>query len=394
MHARKARTDGRVRAGSSGERGGNLDYQSTACSVSAARPWGAATPRIRESAAPEAEVDAAGHGGRPRGPGMTLSPNTVSRLAGWLVVALALAFLGHELWRSSPWALAGARASELALAVGMGALVYGVAGFLLADAWRHLLGPGPAEADPWRHRALYGRTQIAKYLPGNCLHFVGRQVLGRRLGHSHGTLALASAAEVASLLVVAGALALPAAWPHIEQALGVPVVWLVPAAAGVIGVLVCLNARRVSEWRVRAAHCACGPIGAWTPRVLQAGLLHAAFFLVAGLVLWAVATAVCGGSAPALGPTTAISTMAMAWWVGYVTPGASAGVGVREAALVLALGPELGSDGAMLTALALRLITLCGDLLFFALSVVTPRNVPASRDPANADARPISPILE
>jgi glycosyltransferase 2 family protein len=290
---------------------------------------------------------------------------------GWLVVALALAFLGHELWRSDPWVLVSARAAELALAVAVGTLAYGLAGFLLADAWRHLLGPGSAAMDPWRHRGLYGRTQIAKYLPGNLFHFVGRQVLGRRLGHPHGALALASLGETVSLLVVAGALALPAVWSRLARTPVLPPGWLVLAAAGVVVVLVCLSRRRGREGRARAALCGRGAIGAWAPHVLQAALLHAAFFIVAGLILWGLAAAIRGPTEHDLGATTAIATMAMAWWLGFVVPGSSAGLGVREVALVLALEPTLGSEGAMLVALTLRLITTCGDLLFFALCAVT-----------------------
>jgi uncharacterized membrane protein YbhN (UPF0104 family) len=50
-------------------------------------------------------------------------------------------------------------------------------------------------------------------------------------------------------------------------------------------------------------------------------------------------------------------------------------VGVREAVLVLVLEPHLGSDGAMLVALALRLVTTLGDLLFFVLCLVPPRGI-------------------
>ena len=56
------------------------------------------------------------------------------RVAGWLVLAVSLGFLGHSLWRSAPWSLAAANAAELALAIGAGALAYGLAGFLLAEA--------------------------------------------------------------------------------------------------------------------------------------------------------------------------------------------------------------------------------------------------------------------
>jgi hypothetical protein len=320
---------------------------------------------------------------------------TIGRIASWLIIALALAFLGLELWRSDPWALVGARAPELTLAFATGTLAYGLAGFLLAEAWRHLLGPASAEMDPWRHRVAYGRTQIAKYLPGNCFHFVGRQVLGRRLGHAHGALALASLGETISLLIVAGALALPAVWSRLARTIPPPPGWLVLAATGLVVVLlVCLNGRRVRDWRARAALCSRGPIGAWAPHVLQAALLHAGFFVVAGLILWGLAAAIRGPTGHALGATTAIATMAMAWWLGFVTPGSSAGLGVREVVLVLAFEPSLGSDGAMLVALTMRLITTCGDLLFFALCAVARRDAAPDQEAGNANHAPSPPILK
>jgi hypothetical protein len=69
-------------------------------------------------------------------------------------------------------------------------------------------------------------------------------------------------------------------------------------------------------------------------------------------------------------------------------------VGVREAVLVLALAPYLADDGAMLIALALRLITTFGDLLFFALCVVMPWGVSADQDARQANSRPLPPILK
>ena len=92
-----------------------------------------------------------------------------------------------------------------------GALLYGLSGFLLSAAWRELLGAERPPGQAAGYHAVYGRTQIAKYLPGNCFHFVGRQVLGRALGHSQAALALASLLEAALLTAVAAGLALPLA---------------------------------------------------------------------------------------------------------------------------------------------------------------------------------------
>ena len=313
---------------------------------------------------------------------------------GWLVVALALGFLGHQLWRSNPWSLAGAHAAELALAVGMGTLAYGLAGFLLAEAWRHLLGPGPAEADPWRHRALYGRTQIAKYLPGNCFHLIGRQVLGKRLGHGHGALVLASLAEAASLLLVAGALALPLVWSRIERTLGMPPGWLVLATAGV-GRRPDLPERRP---RPRVAGAGGAPC---RRRDRQLGAARAAGRAAPCGVLRRRRPGSLGrgGRAPGSGRARPRPDHRR------LEHGHGLVAGLRGARLVGRGGrtrsgpgagarPYLAGDGALLIALALRLITTFGDLLFFALCVVMPWGVSAGQDARQANRRPIPPILK
>ena len=303
------------------------------------------------------------------------SLRALARLAGWLVLALALGFLGHSFWQSAPWTLAAARGAELALALAAGTLAYACAGFLLAEAWRHLLGSG-ASAAPRRHyRALYGRTQLAKYLPGNCLHFVGRQLLGRRLGHGHGALALASLAETALLLAVAGALALPLLGPELAYALGPWPVWPgVAVLAAVVGLMVVI-VRASGARHARAVNHTLMALRSLAPRLPRAGLLHLAFFAVGGLILWTVAAAARTPGEQAIDPLTAVSAMALGWWAGFVVPGAAAGVGVREAVLALILEQHLGADGAVLVALALRVVTTLGDLLFFGLCCLTPAPV-------------------
>jgi uncharacterized membrane protein YbhN (UPF0104 family) len=55
--------------------------------------------------------------------------------------------------------------------------------------------------------------------------------------------------------------------------------------------------------------------------------------------------------------------LALAWVVGYVTPGAPGGLGLREAVLVLGLSPVVGDAEAMAVALAYRLVTIVADAL-------------------------------
>jgi hypothetical protein len=124
----------------------------------------------------------------------------IGRLIGWAAVAASLGFVGLQLWQHAPWRLAGAHLEALTVAIIGGALLYGLAGLFLSSAWYQLLNTGRGTASLRCHHAVYGRTQIAKYLPGNVFHLVGRQVMGRRLSHSQGRMALASLLE--ALLLV------------------------------------------------------------------------------------------------------------------------------------------------------------------------------------------------
>ena len=59
--------------------------------------------------------------------------------------------------------------------------------------------------------------------------------------------------------------------------------------------------------------------------------------------------------------------LSLAWIVGYVTPGAPAGIGLREAVLALGLSPALGESGALALALLYRLVTTIADGVIAAL---------------------------
>jgi glycosyltransferase 2 family protein len=290
----------------------------------------------------------------------------IGRLIGWTAVAASLGFVGLQLWRHAPWRLADAHLEALTAAIVGGALVYGVAGFLLSSAWYHLLGAGGATASIRCHHAVYGRTQIAKYLPGNVFHLVGRQVMGRRLGHGHGRLAFASLLEALLLVLVAGALSLPLVWRWLDPG----ALWAGAVVASVLALLAVRWAR--CDHQSVSCHLRAGPdqdrVGA-ALRLLGATVLYMLFFLVVAAIFWTLVLSVSEPGRPALGLAGSISVVALAWLVGFVTPGSSAGIGVREAVLIAALEGTLGAPSSALVALALRVVTICGDVVFFSLGM-------------------------
>ena len=302
----------------------------------------------------------------------------IGRLIGWLAVAASLGFVGLQLWQHAPWRLAGADLEALTAAVVGGALLYGVAGLLLSSAWYQLLGAGSSIASARCHHAVYGRTQIAKYLPGNVFHLVGRQVMGRRLGHGQARLALASLLEALLLVLTAAALSLPLVWGWLDQDL----LWIGAFAAPVLALIVVRWARRhdlALGDLTAGADRGCPPA---VLRLLRAGVLYALFFLVVAAIFWMLALSVSESGRPALDLAGSVPVIALAWLVGFVTPGSSAGIGVREAVLIAALEGTIGAPASALIALALRLVTIGGDVVFLALGMTLgladgrPKSVP------------------
>ena len=216
----------------------------------------------------------------------------LGRGVGWLAVALSFGFIGTRIGRGVAWNLVLQHWQPLALAVVAGALIYGFAGFLLAEAWRRLLTAEPTARPASRYHAVYGRTHIAKYLPGNVFHFAGRQWLGRTLGHTQATLAVGSVAETALLVMVAGALALPLAANRLG---GLPDLVVL---AVVLGLLTALFVPRPRQWLPS------------TPRLARAALLYGVFFLVAGGVRPLVLSLDAAGKT---GLGTAVSAFALGW---------------------------------------------------------------------------------
>lgn len=285
---------------------------------------------------------------------------------------LAVATCGWVLYRIAQnrfWTLP---ADTLTLLLGRTLLavpLYAAAGLLLAGVWWHLLNR-QAIAPPSFGRALavYARTQLAKYLPGNVFHLIGRHALGSGLGLPHRVLAGALVVEIGGLGLVATALAgtLGAPFPLPPR-----LAWLVPGtllglamaglALGLLGL----------RWIHSPGN---GSVRLYLASLARALLGYGGFFAILG----GITALLFGGTLPPgsqLPWTQLTGLAALAWLGGFATPGAPAGIGVRDAILLSGLGglaPEPEATGVVV---ALRLVTLGGDLLFGLAGLLLPLQV-------------------
>jgi len=223
--------------------------------------------------------------------------------------------------------------------------IYSAANVLLAMAWRHiLLHLGAPVPHLWSVK-VYGISQLAKYLPGNVFQFAGRQSLGMADGIASGKLLKSTAWEI-GLLVCAGSsfavLGMPFFWHALSPQMGL-FIW-----AGTV-VLACFGLRKF--------------IG---PPVSAAFFLQALFLLVSAGTFVLLLFAIEGTNAFVLEFWLSLGGgYILAWLVGLLTPGAPAGVGVREAVLLFMLRGCLPESDLLLAIILARVVTVFGDLIFF-----------------------------
>ena len=118
------------------------------------------------------------------------------------------------------------------------------------------------------------------------------------------------------------------------------------------------------------------PVWSGLKGLLPILLIYLLFYLVDGSIFWILIGTSTGMwfNIPVL---YIFSTFAISWVVGFITPGAPAGLGVRETIMILILTSFIGEPSAAFVALISRLVVTLGDLVFFLFSYPLSRKLDA-----------------
>ena len=229
--------------------------------------------------------------------------------------------------------------------IAMLSVIYGSANFLLAVAWRQLLENLGVKFSSLGSIRLYGMSQLAKYVPGNIFHLAGRQAYGMAAGIEARALAKSILWEL-GLIALAGAqfcwLIASLFIPTLPQTASV---FLLLSSVILIGAILSCTVGRKVGW---------------------AFLCQILFLLISSTVFVALLILTTGErELTSYHLLTIGGCYIVAWLVGLITPGAPAGVGVREMILLLLLNGLVTETDLFMAVLLGRLVTVVGDLLFF-----------------------------
>ena len=256
---------------------------------------------------------------------------------------------------------------------GASVLLWGVSICLGAVIWQLILKDLRFNLKMRSTIIIYALAQFGKYLPGNVAHHVGRVVLAKRAGVSARATAHSMLIEflwgvsAASSVALLG-LAYFKSSDNAISPIGLVLVSLLAMLLPWAGVRI-VNAF-LPSFTVRLTGG--GPIV--VPRLRTMLLVSLAFvtsFFIMGTILNLQARFIFGATDGRLLMLSGI--FAWSWIAGYLTPGAPAGLGVREVVLVSLLTPIYGESIAVGLSLSLRLATTLGDGVCFLLALLAQR---------------------
>lgn len=231
------------------------------------------------------------------------------------------------------------------------ALIYGFTNMFLARAWWCQLKIFAIESSWAPTLRIYGLSQLARYVPGNIFHLAGRQALGIAAGLQARPLVKSAAWELGSIAVAGaafGVLIVPMVWTSLNQFVAVAVFLLL------LFVIFVILDRAISKAAAVAL--------LWQSLFLSiSGLIFLGTLLLLAdhVSFYPLIPSLCG-------------SFVVAWLLGLLTPGAPAGVGVREAVLLYLLEGLIVPQTLLLAIVFGRLVTVLGDLFFFAACSAIP----------------------
>lgn len=295
---------------------------------------------------------------------MRLAKRAAIPLLGLAAVALSFVFVLRQLRGLSASTWTGGIGPGHVPRLAVSFAVYLIANALIQVAWGSLLASTKPERTgrTLRPTAIAMRAQIAKYLPGNVVHFGGRQMLAARLDWPQRSAAAATVVEIVSLPLVAifivGICLLLGVDAQLT-AVNVPILGVAVLGAAIVAVSVL--------WVASARFERFDGVRADVPlfRRVSGGvaLSYAGFFVLSGIAQSILM--------PSVGIGAVIMAATVAWVVGYLAPGVPAGIGVREALFLLVLGSNV--EGVVFGTLLFRIEMVVADVALLGIGLVVER---------------------
>ncbi len=226
-----------------------------------------------------------------------------------------------------------------------------------------------AEIPFYEIRSLYCKTNLYKYLPGNVFQYVGRNQLAVEKNLGHTQIALATMLEILLTVAVSVLTAVIFSKDALAHWFGSNESLYLYVAAGLVLIAVMLLIAVLFRDKFGKIWKRMGTLFSFQGAV---GMLFAITWLflmmVMNGVLFGSVMNMTGNALSRKERHTVIGLFALSFCIGYLTPGAPGGVGVRETMLLVFLGKTVDEAQTVAAVVIYRVISVLGDVFAYWLA--------------------------
>ncbi len=258
---------------------------------------------------------------------------------------------------------------NVSIAVAIASVLIAVTVYLSGFAYRETLKMlGAQDVNTHEIMDVYVSSNIAKYLPGNVMHFAGRNIIGVKYGLSNKQLLFATFFEVGLKVVVAMAMIAALALEPFLKLIDASDNWyVIPVIIAVTVVVIAALAVVFIKFKDTVTLKALWQ-KTWIVIIIDA-VVYAIYALCFVAILYVLV------DFESIKPLVLMlsGVYIISWLVGFITPGAPGGMGVREATLIILLGGLMGEADILLVGIVYRICTIIGDVLSFLMNLAVKR---------------------
>ena len=246
--------------------------------------------------------------------------------------------------------------------------VYFISIIILSLSWYRMLKALKNKITFLQCLHIMAKTQFAKYIPGNVFHYAGRHVLGARAGVPHMDLVTTVLLETVwyaftAILLGSGclifysySLLLKNTNFFVLAAIFLLVPFFIYAFFSLEKIKKVSNLSKIS-----------------LPDFVRLSFSTISLYLIAlflySILFWSLSQQIARQELPFL---LLAGVFCLSWLIGFITPGAPAGIGVREAVMVASLANVMEKPTVLSLAIAFRLATTVGETLLFTSTLLVP----------------------
>lgn len=238
--------------------------------------------------------------------------------------------------------------------------MYAILLILLALSWKNILESLSKTIIVNKIIWIYLKSMIFKYIPGNVFHYVARQIEAKKEGITHKNLIQSNILEAVIIIIASVIISLFAVTfiKNIDldsyiHTINMNLVYFISFSLMIILFFV----SKYNDLNYK--------------NYIQPLCLYLIFFFGIGFITYLIINKVMLVNLSLL---ICVFLYSVSWLIGFITPGAPGGLGVRESLFVILSSGIISVGDAFILSAILRLITIIGEVIIFAISIIILKN--------------------